>query len=84
MRRDRLTLAMMVGIPAIQLMLFGFAIRAEVRHLPPWCWTRRGAAESRTLVATLQNSPFFDVIAHIHSRAEAEAWIPAGATPRRR
>ena len=33
MRRDRLTLAMMLGIPILQLVLFGFAIRTEVRHL---------------------------------------------------
>ena len=34
MRRDRLTLGMMIGLPAIQLALFGYAIRTEVRHLP--------------------------------------------------
>ena len=34
MRRDRFTLAMMIGIPAIQLALFGYAIRTEVKHVP--------------------------------------------------
>jgi ABC-2 type transport system permease protein len=34
MRRDRFTLGMMIGLPGIQLLLFGFAIRTEVRHLP--------------------------------------------------
>ena len=34
LRRDRLTLAMMVGVPAIQLALFGYAIQTEVRHQP--------------------------------------------------
>ena len=78
MRRDRLTLAMMVGIPAIQLLLFGFAIRTEVRHLPTLVLDEARSSESRALVATLQNSTYFDVIAHIHSRAEAEAWIRRG------
>lgn len=78
MRRDRLTLAMMVGIPAIQLMLFGFAIRTEVRHLPTLVLDEARSSESRALVATLQNSTYFDVIAHIHSRAEAAAWIRRG------
>ena len=78
MRRDRLTLAMMVGIPALQLVLFGFAIRTEVRHLPTLVLDEARSSESRALVATLQNSTYFDVIAHIHSRAEAEAWISRG------
>ena len=34
MRRDRLMLAMMTGLPAVQLILFGYAIQTEVRHLP--------------------------------------------------
>jgi ABC-2 type transport system permease protein len=38
MRRDRMTLAMMIGIPAIQLALFGYAIQTEVRHLPTVVW----------------------------------------------
>ena len=39
MRRDRLTLAIMLGIPAIQLVIFGFAIRTDVRNLPRWSST---------------------------------------------
>ncbi len=34
MRRDRVTFAMMIGLPIVQLMLFGFAINADPRHLP--------------------------------------------------
>ena len=34
MRRDRLTFAMMIGIPLIQIILFGFAINSDPRHLP--------------------------------------------------
>ena len=35
MRRDRLTFAMMIGIPIMQLILFGFAINTDPRHMPP-------------------------------------------------
>ena len=78
MRRDRLTLGMMIGIPAIQLALFGFAIRTEVRHLPTLVLDEARSRESRELVATLVNSTFFDVTDHVHSREEIAARIGRG------
>jgi ABC-2 type transport system permease protein len=50
MRRDRMTLAMMIGIPTIQLMLFGFAINPDVRNLPTAIADMAGTAGSRALV----------------------------------
>ncbi|MEQ1513994.1 MAG: ABC transporter permease [Lysobacteraceae bacterium] len=50
MRRDRLTAAMMIGIPTIQLMLFGFAINPDVRNLPTAIADMADTAGSRTLV----------------------------------
>lgn len=50
MRRDRMTLAMMFGIPTIQLMLFGFAINPDVRHLPAAVADMANTAGSRALV----------------------------------
>ncbi len=50
MRRDRLTAAMMVGIPTIQLMLFGFAINPDVRNLPTAVADMADTAGSRALV----------------------------------
>jgi ABC-2 type transport system permease protein len=50
MRRDRLTAAMMIGIPTIQLMLFGFAINPDVRNLPTAIADMAGTAGSRALV----------------------------------
>jgi ABC-2 type transport system permease protein len=50
MRRDRMTLAMMVGIPTIQLMMFGFAINPDVRNLPTAIADMAGTAGSRALV----------------------------------
>ena len=47
MRRDRLTLGMMLGIPAIQLVLFGYAIQTEVRHLPTVVLDESRSTESR-------------------------------------
>ena len=79
MRRDRLTLAMLVAIPAVQLALFGYAIRTEVRHLPTVVLDESRSADSRALVATMENTQNFDVVARVGSRAEVEERIRRGA-----
>ena len=78
MRRDRLTLAMMVGIPAIQLALFGFAIRTEVRHLPTLILDESRSRESRELIATLVNSTYFEIVGTVRGRDEVADWIGRG------
>ena len=59
LRRDRLTVAMMVGIPAIQLMLFGYAIRTDVRNLPTAVYDEARTADSRALVQAIINTGNF-------------------------
>lgn len=59
--RDRLTLGFVVGIPALQLTLFGYAINLDVRHIPTAVLDRAGSALSRQLVAELANTQTFDV-----------------------
>jgi ABC-2 type transport system permease protein len=59
MRRDRLTFAMMVGIPLLQLMLFGYAINSDPRHLPTAVLSQDHSAFSRAIVAGLQTSSYF-------------------------
>lgn len=60
--RDRLTLALMVGIPALQLVLFGFAIDVDVRHIPTAVLDRSQSAESRKLLGELQATQTFDLV----------------------
>jgi len=79
MRRDRLTLAMMVALPAVQLILFGFAIRTEVRHVPTVVLDESRSQESRALIEAIVNTGNFDVAANVRSRAELEDWIRRGA-----
>jgi ABC-2 type transport system permease protein len=79
MRRDRLTLGMMVGIPAVQLALFGFAIRTEVRHLPTVVLDESRSAESRALIAVMKNTGNFDIIGSVASRAELTRLLASGA-----
>ena len=78
MRRDRLTFVMMTGLPAIQLLLFGYAIQTDVRHLPTVVLDESRTAESRALIATIENTGNFDIIAHVPSRAAAQQAIERG------
>lgn len=78
LRRDRFTLAMMLGIPAMQLVLFGYAIRTEVRHLPTVVLDESGTPESRALVSVLRNTGNFDVTEWVSNRAELADRIEGG------
>jgi ABC-2 type transport system permease protein len=78
LRRDRMTLGMMLGIPAIQLALFGFAIQTEVRHLPTVVLDESRTSESRRLVDVLRNSGNFDIVERVESRAALADRIESG------
>ena len=62
MRRDRVTFGMMVGIPLMQLTLFGYAINADPRHLPAAVRIADHGPFARTLVAALQQSEYFTLV----------------------
>ncbi|HEX8904668.1 MAG TPA: ABC transporter permease [Longimicrobiaceae bacterium] len=78
MRRDRLTLMIMIMIPALQLVIFGFAIRTDVRHLPTVVLDESNTAESRRLVDVMRNTGNFDVVGQVSSRAELKRMIDRG------
>ncbi len=79
MRRDRLTFAMMVGIPLMQLGLFGFAINTDPKHLPTAVINTDQSEFSRTFLASLKNSGYFDLVRVTESEAEANQLIASGA-----
>ena len=78
MRRDRLTLAMMVVLPAVQLALFGYAIRTEVRHLPTVVLDESRTQESRALIQTMENTGNFTITGRVGSREEVEDVMRGG------
>ena len=78
MRRDRLTLGMMVLIPAIQLMLFGFAIRTEVRNLPTVVVDEANTEQSRALAQRLFNTGNLKLAGTAPDRAAATFAIERG------
>lgn len=78
MRRDRLTLGMMLGIPAVQLIMFGFAIQTEVRHLPTVVLDESRTSESLALVDQLRNTGNFDIVAYVPDRRALDEAIRTG------
>lgn len=78
LRRDRFTLAMMVGIPAIQLVLFGYAIQTEVRHQSLLVLDQSRTEESRLLVHAMVNTGTFDFSGVVRSRDELRRELDAG------
>lgn len=78
LRRDRFTLGMLVGIPAIQLLLFGFAIRMEVRHLPAVVLDESKSSESRALTQAMVNTGNFDLVGPVANRDEMQRAIERG------
>lgn len=69
--RDPLSLAMLLGLPALMLVMYGYAINFDVRHVRLALQDRDKSAQSRELVAALVNSTYFDLVAD----------LPAGADP---
>jgi len=62
MRRDRMTFALMVGIPMMQLILFGFAINSDPKHLPAAILMADNGPEARTVLHALSNSAYIDFV----------------------
>lgn len=60
LRRDKLTFAMIVGIPTMQLLLFGYAINMDIRHLPAAVLDQARTAQSRQVVAQLAQTQVLD------------------------
>lgn len=78
LRRDPATLGMLLGIPVLQLLLFGYAIQTEVRHLPTAVLDAAASAESRALAQAFEATGSFRIAGYAADRHELEAWIASG------
>lgn len=76
--RDRMTFGMIVMIPLVQLMLFGYAINTDARHLPAGLVNLSDSAYSRSLVQAVEATQVVDFKQRYLSSAEAEAAITRG------
>src|SRR5512146_1760913 len=78
MRRDRLTFAMMIGVPVMQLVLFGYAINMDPKGLPAAVVSAEASPFSRSLVRALENTGYFRVVARPATAAEAAELVARG------
>jgi ABC-2 type transport system permease protein len=78
MRRDRPTFAIMIIMPIMQLVLFGYAINTDPRHLPAVIEMREDGPMTRAFLASLQASTYIDIIAIAEREADGEAMLRSG------
>lgn len=80
LRRDRLTFAMMVGIPLMQLVLFGYAINGDPKHLPTVVVAHEHNTTTRSIVRAMENSGYFWITVPDASERLAEEMLSEGDT----
>jgi len=78
LKRDRLSLGMIVGVPTLQLLMFGFAINLDVRHLPAAVLDQANTVLSRELVDELSSSQVLDLRQHLVAPQEAISLLRRG------
>ena len=76
--RDRLTFAMIIGIPILQLLLFGFAINLDIRNLPAAVLDESGTWRSRELIAELASSQVLDFRHRVSSPQQIDNLLRSG------
>jgi ABC-2 type transport system permease protein len=78
MRRDRVTFAMMIGIPILQLIIFGYAINSDPKHLPTAVYSADNTVFSRTIVWAMRNSSYFDITREAKNEADIQKLLAQG------
>ena len=78
LKRDRVSLAMIIMIPLVQLMLFGYAINTMPRNLPTAVLIQESSDLSRSILAALENTKFFKVTQLPHTEAEVDQLLASG------
>jgi ABC-2 type transport system permease protein len=79
LRRDKLTFAMIIGIPTMQLLVFGYAINMDIRHLDAAVLDQAQTAHSRELVAQLQQTAVMDFRYHLQTPQQLDDLLRTGA-----
>ncbi len=78
LKRDRITFAMIVGLPIMQLLLFGYAINTDPKHLPTAVVVGEDSVFSRSFIAGMKNSAYFDVIETLPDEAAGRHALARG------
>jgi ABC-2 type transport system permease protein len=78
LRRDSLTFRMLLGIPVMQLLLFGYAINADPKQLPTALLSRDPGQVERSIVGALERSGYFRIVARVDGERAAERLVAEG------
>jgi ABC-2 type transport system permease protein len=78
LRRDRVTFGMIIGIPIIQMTLFGFAINTDPKHLPTAVILADQSEFTRSFVAAMRNSAYFDIVATLPDQESGRRALTQG------
>jgi ABC-2 type transport system permease protein len=78
LRRDRITFGMIVGIPIVQLLLFGYAINTDPKHLPTAVVVGEHSEFTRSFLAAMKNTGYFDFVAELPSERAARDALARG------
>ena len=78
LKRDRVTVFIMAGLPVLQLLFFGYAINTDVRNIPTVVYDQDGSAESRDLVQRLEVTGFYDIVGHVRNYDEISRALRSG------
>ncbi|WP_284734426.1 ABC transporter permease [Sphingosinicella terrae] len=76
--RDRLTYAMILAVPLVQMMLFGYAINSDPRHLPTALLVQENSVFARSVVSAIANSSYFEIEHEVRSPEELDRLIRTG------
>jgi ABC-2 type transport system permease protein len=78
LKRDRISFAMIIMIPLIQLLLFGYAINTNPRHLPTAVLLQENSDVGRSILRALENTQYFKVTHVVREEAEFDRLIANG------
>jgi ABC-2 type transport system permease protein len=76
--RDRITYAMLLGVPVMQLLLFGYAINTDPRQLPTAVLVQENSRLARSALAAIANTGYFEIVAQARTPAELDALVRKG------
>src|SRR5215467_15664525 len=78
LKRDRVSFAMIIMIPLVQLILFGYAINTNPRNLPTAVLLQEQSDLGRSILRALENTRYFKVLYQVHDEAEFDQLLAAG------
>ncbi|MBU6474724.1 MAG: ABC transporter permease [Alphaproteobacteria bacterium] len=79
LRRDRTTFSMIIMIPVVQLLIFGYALNTDPKHMPTALLVRDHSVFSRSIVSALEESDYFSITGSVRSSDQGELLLRQGA-----